>query len=145
MGLLASLVSSGIGSAVSGVIAPVLGYFTTARNDDLSGFQAGAQADTERFKALLAAQVQMAQIRAAQNTWVGARLIFLALGGLTAYHYGAVILDSVPTRGHVVGSWAIAALPAPMDGWEGTIVLSFFAATLAGPMTSAVTTWLHRK
>ena len=140
-----NLITGGIGSAVSGILAPVLGYFTTARNDDLSGFQTGALSDTERFKALLAAQVQMAQIRASQNTWFGARLIFLCIGLIVTYHFGAVVFDSVPTRGHIVGSWAIAKLPAPMDGWEGTIVLSFFAATLAGPMTSAVTTWFHRK
>lgn len=142
--MIGDFISGLIGGLGKGVLAPVLGYFTVARNDDLSGFQAGASADTDRYKALLAAQVQMAQIRASQNTWFGARLIFLCIGAFVTYHFGAVVFDSVPTHGHVVGSWGIAKLPAPMDDWEGTIVLSFFAATLAGPMTSAVTSWLHR-
>ena len=145
MGLLTSLVSSGIGSAISGVLAPVLGYFTTKNNNDLGGFQAGVAADTQVQIASIGANVQMAQIRASQNMWWGARLIVLATAGSVAAHFSAVVLDSTPLFHHVVGSWAVAKLPAPYDAYEADILLSFFVLTPAAPFLSAAATWLHRK
>ncbi|MGI3900516.1 MAG: hypothetical protein ACRYGP_28395 [Janthinobacterium lividum] len=145
MNWLLSLVTGGIGSAVSGIIAPILGYATTARNDDLSGFQAGVGADTDRYKALLSAQVEIAQAKASQNMWWGARLLFLAGALGPVVHFTAVFLDSVPLFGHVVGSWSIPRLPAPYDGYEGQIVLSFFILAPAAPVLSAAASWLHRR
>ena len=145
MNWLISLITGGLGSLVSGVLAPVLGYFTTARNDDLAGFQAGATADTGRYTAYLNATVEMAQIRASQNQWWGARLIMLLVAGSSAAHFSAVMLDSVPLLGHIVGSWSVPKLPAPYDGYEADILLSFFVLTPAAPVLSAVTAWFHRK
>ena len=144
MGWLASLVAGGIGSAVSSVLAPVLGYFTAARQDDLSGFQTGAAADTDRFKALLAAQVQVDQLRASTNVWWGARLLFLVGAFGPVVHFTAVFLDSVPLFGHPVGSWAVPRLPAPYDTDEGQVVLSFFILAPVSQLSSAAAAWLHR-
>ena len=144
MGWLLSLVTGGLGSAVSGILAPVLGYLTAARNDDLSGFQSGAAADTDRFKALLAAQVQVDQLRASTNVWWGARLLFLVGAFGPVVHFTAVFLDSVPLFGHPVGSWAIPRLPAPYDTDEGQVVLSFFILAPTAPVLSAAASWLHR-
>ena len=141
MSIIASIFS-GLGS---GLLAPIFGYFTTARNDDLSGFQAGATADTTRYTALLNADVEMAQIRQAQNQWWGARLIMLLVAGSCALHFSAVMLDSVPLFWHVVGSWSVPKLPAPYDSYESEILLSFFILTPAAPVLSAVTSWLHRQ
>lgn len=145
MGLLTSLVTGGIGSAVSGILAPVFGYFTAARNDDLSGFQTGAAADTDRYKALLAAEVEIAQLRASTNVWWGARLLFLTGAFGPVVHFTAVFLDSVPLFGHPVGSWAVPRLPAPYDTYEGQVVLSFFILAPAAPVLSAAASWLHRR
>ena len=141
MNWLASLVTGGIGSAISGILAPILGYFTTARNDDLAGFQAGASADTDRYKAYLAAAVEMAQIKASQNVWWGARLLFLAGAFGPVTHFTAVFLDSVPLLGHGIGSWAVPKLPAPYDDYEGKVVLSFFLMAPAAPVLSAAASW----
>ena len=140
-----SFLTGGLSSLVSGILAPILGYFTAARNDDLAGFQSGAIADTTRYTAYLNATVQMAQIRASQNQWWGARLIMLMVAGTAALHFSGVMLDSVPLFGHVVGTWHVPKLPAPYDGYEADILLSFFILTPAAPVLSAVTAWFHRK
>ena len=140
-----SIISSVISGLGSGFLAPILGYFTTARNDDLAGFQAGATADSARYTAYLSATVQMAQIRASQNMWWGARLIILMIAGSVAAHFSSIMLDSTPWFHHVVGSWAVPKPPAPYDDYEGKIVLSFFLLAPAAPVLSAVTAWFHRK
>lgn len=47
----------------------------------------------------------------------------------TAIHYGAIVFYSMLwCQGCAYPqSWSIAALPAPMDNWEGIIILSYFA------------------
>jgi hypothetical protein len=141
LGIISSVIS-GLGS---GFLAPILGYFTTARNDDLAGFQSGALTDTTRYTAYLNATVQMAQIQASMNVWWGARLIILVLAGSVAIHFSAIMLDSTPFLWHQVGSWAIPKPPAPYDDYEGKIVLSFFIMAPIAPIASAVTAWFHRK
>lgn len=145
MGWLVSLVTGGVGSAVSGILAPVFGYMTTARNDDLSGFQAGSVADKDVAIATINAQVEIAQAKASANLWWGARLLFLAGAFGPVAHFTAVFLDSVPLFGHPVGSWGVPRVPAPYDYDEGQIVLSFFILAPAAPVLSAAAAWLHRR
>jgi hypothetical protein len=145
MGWFTKLITGGIGSAISGILAPIFGYMTTARNDDLSGFQSGVGSDTDRYKSYLSATVQMAQIRASQNMWLGARILFLIGAAGPVLHSTGVYLDSLPWFGHVVGSWGIPRVPAPYDDREGQIVLSFFILAPAAPVLSAAAAWLHRR
>lgn len=149
MNWLISLITGGAASAVADLVtkvaAPFLGYFTVKQNVDVDGFKTGTAADVDLGKAWLEAQVQIAQIRATQNMWWGARIIILLLAGLVCFHFGYVCLDSTPVFGHAVGSWKVSALPAPLDQWEGDIILSFFVLTPAAPVFSAAAQWLHRK
>ncbi len=144
MGFLASIFTSITSGALSGILQPILGYFTAKQDTTLEGLKAAAGADTALGTAFLNAQVEMAQLKASQNMWFGARLIFLALGALVTIHFGAVVFDSISWN-HVVGSWGIAALPKPLDSWEGSIILSFFIVAPAAPVFSAVTSWLHKR
>ena len=139
------LLSGGVTSVLNSILAPVLGYFTTARNDDLAGFEEGAKQDAATYQAYLAATIQMAQIKASQNTWFGARLIILLTAGSASLHFTAIMLDSLPIFGHAVGSWSVPKLPPPYDGYEWTLLQSFFLTTPIAPALSAVATWLHRK
>ena len=145
MNFLTKLLGTGIGSVVSGILAPIFGYMTTARNDDLSGFQSGVGADKDVAIATINAQVEMVQAKASANMWWGARLLFLAGAFGPVVHFTAVFLDSVPLFGHAVGSWAIPRLPGPYDGYEGQIVLSFFILAPTAPVLSAAAAWLHRR
>ena len=41
------------------------------------------------------------------------------------------------------GSWGVPRLPAPYDGYERDIVMSFFLVMPAMPLVSATATWLR--
>lgn len=139
------LVSLITGPLINSILAPVLGYFTAKQNADLQAFTTGAAVDKDIQIAAINSQVEIAQLQASVNTWWGARLIILIVAGACAYHFSAVMLDSVPWWGHVVGSWRVPRLPEPYDGYEGKILLSFFIITPAAPVFSAIAAWFHRK
>ena len=134
-----ALVGSLVSSLASGILAPILGYFTSKDTITLQGFQAAASADTDAYKAYLAAQVQVDTLRASQNMWWGARLLYLVGGGAAVTHFAAVMLDSTFRFG-----WGVPKCPAPYDTYEWAIVQTFFLLTPAAPLLSAVTAWFHR-
>lgn len=135
-----TLIGSLLGGIGSSILAPVLGFITSKNTIELDGFKTAAGLDTEAYKAALAAQTEMAQLRAAQNSWWGARLIILVAGGSASLHFAAVMLDSTFRFG-----WGVPRVPAPYDGYEWAIVQSFFLLAPAMPLVSAVSTWLGRK
>ena len=129
-----------LGGLGSSLLTPLLGFLTSKETIELDGFKTAAGLDTEAYKAALAAQVQIAELRAAQNGWWGARLIIMLAGGSAALHFAAVMLDSTFRFG-----WGVPKVPAPYDGYEWAIVQSFFLLAPAMPLASAVSTWLGRK
>jgi hypothetical protein len=135
-----ALIGSLLGSVGSSIIAPILGYFTSEDTIDLKAFQTGAAVDLGAYQAALNATVQVEQLRASQNMWWGARLIYLMAGLSACLHFSAVMLDSTFQFG-----WHVPKAPAPYDGYEWAVVQSFFLLTPAMPIASAVTAWLHRK
>jgi hypothetical protein len=55
--------------------------------------------------------------------WFTAWMVPVAFAVLF-FHVAAVVFDSIPLFGHVVGSWAVAALPKPYDTMQEQIVLT---------------------
>lgn len=78
-------------------------------------------------------KLQMAEIN---KEWWVTRWIMPAFAYPVAFHFGAVILDSV-----FLFDWNVAALPGPLADWEGQIILSFF---IVGTAERVVTKWLNR-
>lgn len=101
-----------------------------------------AQNDSERLRAeheikILEAEQdarrQAAQIRRETAGHIEVRLAVGIIGLATAAHYAAVVADSI-----FIFSWNVAKLPAPMDQWEGAIILSFFGLQGAVGIGSAI-------
>ena len=136
LGLLGTL----LGSLSSGLLAPILGYATNAKTIEIDGFKSAAGLDTDAYKAALAAEVRIAELRAAQNGFWGARAVVVLAGGSAALHFSAVMLDSTFRFG-----WGVPKVPPPYDGYEWAIVQSFFLLAPTMPLASAVSAWLHRK
>lgn len=136
LGLLGTL-AGGLGSAV---LRPVLGFLASRDAVDLDGFRTAAGFDADAYKAALAAQVDIARIRAAQSRWWGARLIVGVAGGSASLHFAAVMLDSTFRFG-----WGVPKVPPPYDGYEWAIVQSFFLLAPAMPVASAISAWLERR
>lgn len=112
----------------SSVIGKVTDYLTARSNDAVTIHGQDATAATQIVVAQMNAEVEARKVQkelAGQHGWIVG-----ALGGLFVFHIGMIILDSVF---HL--NWNVAALPAPMDQWEGQIVL---ALCCVGPTTSLV-------
>lgn len=86
-----------------------------------------ADIETNRLK------VQMAAI---DKEWWVTRWIRPLLIYPVAVHWTAVIADSI-----FFFDWDIAALPKPMDQWEGQMILSFF---IVSNVTDLASKWLNR-
>jgi hypothetical protein len=127
-------------SVVSGIVQPVFNYLGKREEVKLDGFRTATGIDLEAYKAALDAQIETSRIRAAANTWVGARIIIMIAGLPAAMHFAAVMLDSTFQFG-----WGIPKVPAPYDGYEWAIVQSFFIVAPAMPLVSATAAWLSRR
>ena len=109
--------------AILGLILPALGnlfpalftYLGKKQDINLSGAQSAMGADVELGKATLAAQIQAEQIKAANNAWIGPKIIACLAGELCVFYFGAIVLDSVFHMGR-----AIAKLPPPGMAMRGS-------------------------
>jgi len=125
---------------VSGIAGPAFGYLGKREDVKLDGFRNATGVDLDAYKAALDAQIETSRIRAAANSWIGARVIIMVAGLPAAVHFAAVMLDSTFRFG-----WGIPKVPAPYDSYEWTIVQSFFVVAPAMPLVSATAAWLSRK
>lgn len=133
--------------AILGLILPVLGNFFPAlfgflgkkQDVTLSGAQSAMGADVELSKAYLDAQIQADQLKAAQNAWIGPKIIACLAGELSVFYFGAIVLDSVFHFG-----WAITQ-PQPWSGYAWIVLESFVVVSPVAPVLSATSAWLGRK
>lgn len=110
----------------SSAITSVTSYLTTRANTAVQTHQADTAAAVEIVKAEVQAELFTRQAQAAMSSrhdW-----IVSWLGGCFVFHIFMIVLDSVFHLG-----WQVSALPAPMDQWEGQIVL---ALCCVGPAKS---------
>lgn len=115
------------GGVFDALIGRVAGLLRQRANNDLARFQTGVQADAQIALAQVTAQIEarkmQAQIMEADRGWWVTAWIRPLIVYPCVLHFGALVLDSTFAFG-----WGIAKLPAPYDGYEQAIILSFFIA-----------------
>jgi uncharacterized Tic20 family protein len=134
--------------ALLGLILPAFGSFLTPmfswlnkkQDVNLAGAQAAMSTDVEFAKEQWAAEIQLAQIRAASNAWIGPKIIAGTAGEISAIYYGSIVLDSMFHFG-----WAISKLPDPWAQYSWIILSSFIVVSPVAPVLSATAAWLGRK
>jgi hypothetical protein len=135
-------------TAILGLILPALGSFFTplfnylGKKQDvtLTGAQSAMGADVAISQAVLNAQIQADQIRAANNNWIGPKIIACTAGELSVLYYGSIVLDSMF---HL--DWDVAKLPSPWDQYAWIILSSFIIVSPVAPVLSATSAWLGRR
>lgn len=131
---------------IPGLARSALEYFNKKADVELQGYTTGTQADTERLKHYLSAQVEINRLKLGQQSWWGARLIILIVGLPAAIHMGAIFIDSTFMLGcGKYGCMGIPKIPAPYDTYEYAIVQSFIIITPAQPLLNSAAAWLRRK
>jgi hypothetical protein len=105
-----------------------LNYLSKKSDADLAKLQAAIGGDVQLNVAELRYKVEVARLATDMRNgdrehWFTAWMVPVAFGVLF-FHVAAVVFDSIPFLGHVVGSWQIAALPAPYNTMQEQIVLT---------------------
>lgn len=94
------------------------------RQQDAKTERARIEADLQikRLEGIIAANQQAVEVRKATADHREVRLMVFVAGFPPSLHFAAVCVDSL--------NWfempVVHALPAPMDEWQGAIILSFF-------------------
>lgn len=111
-------------SSVQGLAQLASNYFTAKANSDLQRDVTRVSADAQVNVAYITAQIeQQKQIAMMANADRGS--LWTCWMKPTAFalcmvHFGAIVFDSVPLFGHVIGSWQIPPLPgmyADIEKW----------------------------
>lgn len=123
-------------SVIKFALGPITKLFSGVM--DYRNVKAGIEAGvlTEVIQADIEINRMKAQMAAVNQQWWVTRYIMPAFAYPIAFHFGAVILDSI-----FAFEWNIAALPKPMDEWEGQIILSFF---IVGTAERVAIQWMNR-
>ncbi|MHC2250007.1 hypothetical protein [Bradyrhizobium elkanii] len=105
-----------------------LDWLNKKTDADLEKFKTSVGGDVQLNVAELRYKVEVARMAADMRKddrehWFTAWMVPVAFAVLF-FHVSAVVFDSIPLLGHVVGSWKVAALPAPYDTMQQQIVLT---------------------
>jgi len=120
-----------MGWLISLVTGPLLGkvldYFQTRANNELVKHTSGVQADTQVILAQVNAEIEnrktAANSRLADRGSLWTAWMLPTAFGIFMFHAGAIVLDSMPLFGHVVGSWKIAELPGGWTNVQQNVIL----------------------
>jgi hypothetical protein len=115
-------------SLIPGLASGFLNWLNKKTDSDLEKFKAAVGGDVQLNVAELRYKVEVARMAADMRNadrehWFTAWMVPVAFAVLF-FHVAAVVFDSIPLLGHVVGSWKVAALPAPYDTMQQQIVLT---------------------
>lgn len=130
------------------ILIPILDRLNKKSDTDLEKVKVAVGAERDvmlaQIQANIAAYETRAQLLVAQWGRPEIRILILVIAIPAAVHFGAVMLDSVPLFGHVVGSWKIPKLPTPYDTYEWIILQSFFVLAPVQVGMGALARWLNK-
>jgi hypothetical protein len=128
-----------LSGSLPGVLSFAQNVLGKVSSDATVRYQAATQAGTAITQATLAADVEVAKLKDAENArnmgwWVTAWekpiLFYLCL-----LHFGAIMLDTTFHMG-----WRIPSPPDPYGTWEGVIILSDVVMLTTTTLTSRIVT-----
>lgn len=106
-------------------------------------YKAGVEGDTainvELIRGYVQAQKAAAEQRAAdRGHWSTAWMLPTAFA-VSISHYAAVLFDSQPLFGHIIGSWHVSALPPDYATMQQSIILGVAGLTTTKSIAGVVT------
>jgi hypothetical protein len=128
---------SAVLTKIPGLASKLIDYEVAKQNTAVQTHNTDVAADTQVNLAVLQNKLETDKLIAAQRAadrlspWT--EWMLPALFAVCLYHFGAIALDSVPSFGHVVGSWRVAALPDAQASIETSVLLGAAGVTVAVP------------
>lgn len=113
---------------IPGLASGFLEWLNKKTDADLEKFKTAIGGDVQLNVAELRYKVEVArmasELRAGDREhWFTAWMVPTAFA-IFIFHAAAVVFDSIPLMGHVVGSWKVAALPGPYADMQYNIILT---------------------
>ncbi len=134
----------GLLTLIPGLASGLMTWLNKKTDAELEKFKTGVGADTtinvEEIRARTALAHIAAENRKADRQSLWTVWMLPAAFALCIFHFGAIVFDSMPLFGHVVGSWRIAALP----GQYLTMELGILGAATGVVVTDRVATTVRR-
>lgn len=138
-----SAVFSGL---MSGFVGPLFQWLNKKQDTQLAGFQTAAGVDEAAYSAWLQYQIALQQTKLSANSWWGAKLLYLIVGGTAAVHTAAIFIDSTFKIGcDHYGCLGVPSPPGIYATFEQWVVGSLFVVALTAKPLSTVSAWLNRK
>lgn len=118
------------------------GYLNKRADVDLQKFQTGVDGDVkinvEGLRTYVEAQKLVSASREKdRDHWATLWMVPTAFG-VFLLHATAVVFDTLPLFGHVIGSWHIPKLPTPYDAMQSAIIYSVCGIATVGPVLNTV-------
>ena len=118
----------GLLALIPGLMSGLLNYLNKKTDSDLEKFKQAVGADVSINIADLQYKTQVANLvadmrKGDREHWFTAWMVPSAFG-IFIIHVGAVVFDSIPLFGHVVGSWEISKLPGSYASMQENIILT---------------------
>ena len=149
MGFIMNFLGSGIIKMFgNSILGPILDRLNKKTDSELEHFKTAVGAERDvliaNLQASIAANESRAQLLAIQWGRPEIRIIIMMTALPCCLHFGAVMLDSLPWFGHVVGSWRVPKLPSPYDTYQWIVLQSFFILAPVQVGVGAFARWLHK-
>lgn len=119
------------GVNLSSVVTGFVEVLKNKTNADVANHAADNQAGSALATTYLQSQAQLNQVklesRRIEGKWgptLITTLLFFTIP--IGVHFSAIVFDSMPLFGHVVGTWHIEKLPKPFDELEINVIGSLF-------------------
>lgn len=110
------------GGGLSGIVGELRAAYAAKLAADTDEAKIQADVTIRTLETRQAALETAASIRLASGGFWEMRLMVFVAGFFPAAHFAAVSIDSM----FAIEGWVVQALPAPMDEWQGSIILSLF-------------------
>lgn len=128
---------------MSGLVTPLVGYFTNKTTTTAATFTTAAGLDVAAYQAWLSYQLQIQQSKNAANAWWGARSLYLLVGAPACFHAGALFM--VSTIPSLKDYFSPEKLPADYLLFQKEIIASLFVVAVAGSLPSMAAMWIGKK
>ena len=141
--MLSSIIAWAVGGGITAITGQILKWQEQKNNAKTEQDRIAAEVEIKRLEKLLEVNKGANEIRMQTAGFWEMRIITFAIAFFFTTHVGAVWLDTMFKFG-----WKVNAFPAPMNDWEGLIVLSFFGVQLlAKPLnnlTAGFAQWMKK-
>ncbi|MGB6176246.1 MAG: hypothetical protein WBF43_07895 [Methylocella sp.] len=147
LALIIPILNAVLGGIIKPFVAAWVNFEHTKLTTGEAGFAAAAAADATVMQAAIAADAQLAAMKAELYGTPTFRIITLIAGLPPALHFGLVYIDTILASKAFLGAayFGVPKLPAPYDTFEWAVVSSFFLVHALGPRASSVSAWLGKK